>query len=509
MHLHLFTIGLVHVFTLPRIVGMLAGVVFGMLMSTIPGLSAALAISLALPFVFSMDPATGLIVLGSIWGGAIYGASKAAILINTPGNPSAMVTTFDGYPMTKKGQAAEALFGALLASASGGIVSAAVLLLLFGPLSHLALQFGPAQFFWLALFGLTTISSMSQSGMLRGLMGAAVGLLLSIIGLDVLTGTPQYTFGIASLAKGITLIAGVLGFFSFSQMMGLMASRDVYIADYKERPGYLRWVLSRYVRRLGIVLRSALIGTSTGMLPGAGSPIATMVAYNESKRWTKHPETYGTGIIEGVFTSEAAANATVGGSLIPLMSLGIPGDADAAVVAGGLLAFGLVPGPKMIQESGLIAYTFIASLFVANLVMLVTGFFLMRITGRVLMIPRRYIMPTVIALAMLGTYSLNDSMLDVGVMLCCGIIAYFFRRAGIHPGTLALGLILGPIANEGFTQTLLEAQASHSLVNAFLGSPVSLILIGLVVLGILSGTVFKRRVTTTGPERREVEEQAL
>ena len=163
MHLHLFTIGLVHVFTLPRMVGMLAGVVFGMLMSTIPGLSAALAISLALPFVFSMDPATGLIILGSIWGGAIYGASKAAILINTPGNPSAMVTTFDGYPMTKKGHAAEALFGALLASASGGIVSAAVLLLLFGPLSRLALQFGSAQFFWLALFGLTTISSMSQS----------------------------------------------------------------------------------------------------------------------------------------------------------------------------------------------------------------------------------------------------------------------------------------------------------------------------------------------------------
>ncbi len=497
MHLHLFVIGLVGVFTWGRMLGMLVGVIFGMLMSTVPGLSAALAISLALPFVFSMDPATGLIILGSIWGGAIYGASKAAILINTPGNPSAMTTTFDGYPMTKKGKAAEALFGALIASASGGMISAAVLLLLFGPLSHIALKFGSAQFFWLAIFGMTTISSMSSSGLSKGLLGVCTGVLLSFVGLNIMTGSPQYTFGLEPLTKGITLIAGILGFFSFSQMMGLMSSEDAFIAEYKERKGYLLTVFRQYTKKIGIVVRSALIGTGVGMLPGAGSPIATMVAYNESKRWAKPTERYGTGIIEGVFTSEAAANATVGGSLIPLMSLGIPGDADAAVIAGGLLAFGLIPGPKMIQQSGVVAYTFIASLFVANLVMLVTGFFLMRITGRILLIPRRYIMPTVIALAMLGTYSLNDSMLDVGVLLACGIIAYTFRRVGIHPGTLALGLILGPIANEGFTQTLLQARASHSMIGAFLGSWVSIILIVLIIAGVVSGFLIERRPGAT------------
>lgn len=498
MHLHLFLAGLTQVFTVSRILGMCIGVTFGMAMSTIPGLSAALAISLALPIVFSMDAATGLIILGSIWGGAIYGASKAAILINTPGNPSAMTTTFDGYPMTLKGDAAKALFGALIASASGGILSAAALFLLFGPLSLVALQFGSAQFFWLALLGLTTISSMSPGGIVRGLLGAALGILLSLVGMNLFTGLPRFTFGILELEKGVNLIAGILGFFSFSQMLNLMGSRDAYIADYHEKPGYLRDVLRSYLKNIKVVLRSGVIGTAVGMLPGAGSPIATLVAYGESKRWDKKPERYGTGIIEGVFTSEAAANATIGGSLIPLMSLGIPGDADAAVVAGGLLAFGLQPGPKMIENSGLVAYTFIASLFVANLFMLIIGFFMMRITGRLLLIPKRFITPTVIALAMLGTYSLNDSMFDVGIMIACGFLAYVLRRIRIHPGTLALGLILGPIANTGFTQTLLEAQASGSWVNAFFGSPVSLILIVFIILAVTSAYLLNRRKISVG-----------
>lgn len=472
---------------------MCIGVIFGMLMATMPGLSAALAIALALPIVFTMDAATGLAILGSIWGGAIYGASKAAILINTPGNPSAMTTTFDGYPMTLKGEAAKALFGALIASASGGIVSAAVLLLLFGPLSSIALQFGPAQFFWLAVLGLTTISSMTSGGLSRGLVGAFIGLLLSLIGVDLMNGLPRYTFGIMALSKGIDMVAGILGFFSFAQMLNLMGSRDVYIAEYHEPRGYLLVVLRQYLSRIGLVLRSAFIGTAVGMLPGAGSPIATLVAYGESKRWDKHPERYGTGIIEGIFTSEAAANATIGGSMIPLMSLGIPGDADAAVVAGGLLAFGLQPGPKMLQESGLVAYTFIASLFVSNILMLIFGFFLMRITGRILMIPKRYITPTIIALAVLGTYSLNDSMFDVGVMLSCGLIAYVLKRIGIHPGTLALGLILGPIAYEGFTQGLLLSQASGSFATVFIYSPVSLILIGLILLSVTTAYFLNRR----------------
>lgn len=493
MHLGLFLSGLSQVFTVYRILGMCVGVAFGMAMSTIPGLSAALAISLALPIVFSMDAATGLIILGSIWGGAIYGASKAAILINTPGNPSAMTTTFDGYPMTLRGDAAKALFGALIASASGGLISAAVLLLLFGPLSTVALQFGSAQFFWLSLLGLTTISSMTEGGLSRGLLGALLGILLSLIGMNMFTGLARFTFGIYELSKGVNLIAGILGFFSFSQMLNLMGGTNRYIADYEEKRGYLLDVFRSYIRNIKVVLRSGFIGTAVGMLPGAGSPIATLVAYGESKRWDKHPERFGTGVIEGVFTSEAAANATIGGSLIPLMSLGIPGDADAAVVAGGLLAFGLQPGPKMIQNSGLVAYTFIASLFVANLFMLVIGFFMMRITGRLLLIPKRYITPTVIALAMLGTYSLNDSMFDVGIMLACGLLAYVLRKIHIHPGTLALGLILGPIANTGFTQTLLQAQASGSIMGAFFGSPVSIILILLIGVAVGSSYALRRR----------------
>lgn len=492
MHFDLFLKALIGVFTLPRLLGMCAGVTFGMAMSTIPGLSAALAISLALPIVFTMDPATGLMILGAIWGGAIYGASKAAILINTPGNPSAITTTFDGYPMTLKGEASEALFGALIGSTSGGLISAAILLLLFAPLSSIALQFGSAQFFWLAVLGLTTISAMSSGGVWRGLLGAGIGVMLSTIGLDVISGTPRFTFGIFQLQQGMNTVAGILGFFSFAQMLRLLGNRQNYIADYTERPGYLLSVLRQYVAKIVVVIRSALLGTLVGMLPGAGSPIATLVAYGESKRWSKHPERYGTGIIEGVFTSEAAANATVGGSLIPLMSLGIPGDADAAVVAGGLLAFGLQPGPNMIHNSGGVAYTFIASLFVANVLMLLIGFFMMRITGRILLIPKRFITPSVIALAVLGTYSLSGSMFDVGVMLACGLLAFAVRCIDVAPATLALGLILGPIADQGFTQTMLQAQASGSIFSAFLGSPVSLLLIALTILATTSSYFLNR-----------------
>ena len=493
MHFDLFFHGLVAVFTIPRILGICAGVTYGMLMSTMPGLSAALAIALALPLVFNLDPATGLIILGSIWGGAIYGASKAAILINTPGNPSAMTTTFDGYPMTLRGEAANALFGALIASATGGVVSAAILFVLFGPLSTIALSFGPPQFFLLAVLGLTTVSSVTSGGLVRGLLGASIGLLISLVGIDVLTGLPVFTFGIYPLGKGVSLVAAILGFFSFSQMLSLMGKSGRYIAHYEEKKGYMIEVLRHYGRRFGLVMRSALIGTGVGMLPGAGSPIATLVAYGESKRWDKHPERYGTGVLEGILTSEAAANATIGGSMIPLMALGIPGDADAAVVAGGLLAFGLQPGPKMIQDSGLVAYSFIASLFVANLFMLLIGFFLMRVTGRVLMIPRRYITPTIIALAMIGTYSLNDSLFDVGVMIACGVGAYILNKVDIHPGTLALGLILGPIANQGFTQGMLMSQASGSWINVFVLQPVSLGLIGLIVVAVVTGIRLNRR----------------
>ncbi len=500
MDFHSVAAGLAAVFTFGRLLAMALGVTFGMAIATLPGLSAPLGISLALPIVATMDPATGLIVLGAIWGGAIYGGSKAAVLINTPGNPSSLMTTLDGYPMTLQGRAAQALFGALLASTTGGIISTIILLLAFAPLSAIAVQFGPAQFFWLAILGMTAIGSMTSGNVFKGLLGAGIGVLLALIGMDPVTGTPRFTFGTFELTKGINVIAAILGFFSFAQALRLFASRDPFIAHYTEAPGYLADVFRTYAKRIVLVIRSGLIGTAVGLLPGAGGPVAAMVAYNESRRWDKHPERYGTGALEGVMTAEAAVNATVGGSLIPLMSIGIPGDASAAVIMGGLLTFGLQPGPKLLSDHGLISYTFICSLFVANIFMLLIGFFMMRITGRLLLIPKRFITPSIIALSVIGAFSINNSMIDVYVMIGCGLLAFGLEYLDIHPGTLALGLILASTAESGFAQSLLLAQAKGSLALVLFGQPMSWILIGLIVLAVwTSMRMNRRRVAAAAP----------
>lgn len=478
----------------------IAGLTGGIIIGALPGLTATMGIALMVPLTFGMDPASGLIMLGAIYSGAIYGGSNSAILINTPGTPSSVATTFDGHPMCQKGQAYEALLTSLIASVIGGIIGTIFLLFVSGPLAQVALKFGPPEFFWLAIFGLTTIGSMSTGNVAKGLLAGALGLLIGTIGLDPIVGKPRFTFGYYPLIQGIELIPAMIGLFSFSQVMHLLEGNQQYIGDFQRSPGALGRVVAKLWHDCKMnLLRSSLIGTIVGILPGAGGEIASIISYNEARRWDKQPERFGTGVMEGVTASESANNAVIGGSLIPLLTLGIPGSAPAAIIMGGLLAHGLRPGSKLFLETGDIAYTFIVSLIVVNILMLLVGYLLIQGTVRVLNIPAPYIAVAVVVLSVIGSYAIRNSMLDVAVMVIMGILGYLASKVGVDSGPIALGIILSPIIEEGLGQSLILSQARGSLWQVFLLRPISALLIFLTILSILTPVLLaKRRGKDTG-----------
>ncbi|MFZ7102747.1 MAG: tripartite tricarboxylate transporter permease [Peptococcaceae bacterium] len=459
----------------------------GIAIGTLPGLSATMGVALLVPLTFGMEPASGLLMLGAMYCGAIYGGANSAILINTPGTPSAVCTTFDGYPLTKQGRADEALFTALVSSVIGGVVGTIFLLVATQPLALVSLKFGSPEYFWMAIFGLTIISSLSEGNMIKGLLGGVLGLLLATIGIDPVTGHTRFIFGFRPLIEGITLIPAMIGFFSFAQVLTLVDENQKYLADYAPTKGVISKVFSAiFKENKKNLLRSSLVGTFVGILPGAGGNVASFVAYNETKRWSKKPESLGKGAIEGVVASESSNNATVSSSLIPLLSLGIPGSPVAAVLLGGLLIHGLQPGAKLFIETGDVAYTFIIGLIIANLLMLFVGYLGMRLFAQVLNVPSHYIATIVIVLSVIGSYAIRNSLFDIVIMIACGIIGYIALKVGFEPGPLVLGLILGTLAEEGFSLSLLMAKAQGSIMGTFVTRPISALLIFMCIMAIVS-----------------------
>lgn len=495
---------LINIFSPFNLFLLIAGIAGGIIIGALPGLTATMGVALMVPVTFAMNPISGLIMLGGIYQGAIYGGSNSAILINTPGTPSSVATTFDGWPMTQKGKAPEALNTALVGSAFGGIVGAIFLLLLAGPLARFSLMFGAAEFFWLCIFGLSTIAAMSQNNIAKGLVAAALGMLVATIGLDPVGGAPRFTFGNYSLVQGIEVIPAMIGLFSFSQVIRLVGSSNENIASYTQEKGVIFRVL-RYVflKCKANLLRSSLIGTIIGILPGAGGEIASIISYNEGKRWDKNRSQYGKGCMEGVVASETANNAVIGGGLIPMLTLGIPGSAVAAIIMGALLAHGIVPGFKIFETNGELAYTFINSLIIGNLLMIVIGAILVKGIAKVLNIPTPYIGVAIIALAAIGSYAIRNSMLDVVVMLFFGLIGYLGDRIGLDVGTMALGIILGPIVEDNFTKAIALGTADGSVLGGFFGSTISVILIILTLASVFSPYLIGKRLAKKGANQND------
>jgi putative tricarboxylic transport membrane protein len=476
-----------HILTLKVLLMILAGLFGGLVSGALPGLTATMAVALLVPFTFSMDPTEGLIVLGAIYMACIYGGAFSAILVNTPGTPSSIGTTFDGYPMAKKGEGERAILVATYASVYGGIVGVVFLLFLSPPLAKVALRFGPPEYFWMAVFGITIISSLASKNVLKGFLGGAIGLLISTIGIAPIGGDVRFTAGFPQLQGGIELIVALIGFFCIPEVLTMITEREktFHIAETKHEKGILIKTFVEVMKKQGNLLRSSFIGTIVGILPGAGGSVANLVAYNEAVRVSRTPEKFGTGEIDGVIATESSNNAVVGGGIIPLVTLGIPGAPPDAILYGVLLIHGLRPGPELFSMHSDIIFTFIMSLFVATILMLPVGVISGKLLHKtVVRIPIRFLAPVIFFLTIIGSYSIRNNVTDVAIMLALGILGYVLKRLEFHPGPITLGLILGPIGEMGFVQALLMGQMLPNKWLIFFNRPLSWVLIVLSVVSL-------------------------
>jgi putative tricarboxylic transport membrane protein len=461
------------------------GVGAGIIVGALPGLTATMAIALLVPFTFNMNPIHGLLLLGGIYCGAIYGGSFSAILINTPGTPSAIATTFDGHPMAKRGESYKAIVTATMASVLGGVIGVVFLIFLTPPLSRASLKFGPPEFFWLTAFGLTIIATLASKSIIKGLIGGAFGLLISTVGIAPIEGSVRYAFGTISLQNGITLIPALIGFFCLPELLGMVEQKEKHYAalPYRKQKNVVLGIFIKLIKKPFLLLRSAVIGTIVGIIPGAGGNIASMVSYNEAVRASKYPQKFGKGAIDGVAAAEAANNAEVSGSLIPLLTLGIPGAPPAAVLLGALLLQGLRPGMDLFTTHGEITFTFIFSLVIANLMILPLGIALGKLVSKLITnIPVVILVPFIFFLTIIGSFSINNNIFDVYVMIFFGVIGYIGRRAGFGPGPVVLGIILGGICEQGLVQAILMGKAEGSVLRMFFLRPISAILIVLTLV---------------------------
>lgn len=475
------------VLTIEGFLTILIGVSAGLLIGSLPGLTATMALAVLLPFTFSMAPLQGLMALGAVYMGSIYGGAFTAILINTPGTPSSIATTFDGYPMAREGRVFEALAAATIASVIGGLVGVTFLLLLAPPLARWAVVFGPSEMFWVAMLGLTLVASLSGGSLLKGLIAGCIGMLLSTVGVSPVGGETRFTFGFPPLQGGIELIVALIGLFVIPELLSMAGEGRSKISKSgefgKAKVGILQVARHILGKPLNII-RSCLIGQVIAIIPGAGGNVTSLVAYNEAKRFSKDPQSFGKGNIDGVVASESSNNVMVAGSMIPLLTLGIPGAPPDAIILGVLLMHGLRPGLELFTESGVLTNGFILSMGFAAILLLPVGLLGARLIHKVVIkTPYYFMVPAIAMVTILGTFALRNSLLDVGIMITMGIAGYVLRLIGIHAAPIVLGLILGGIAEQGYVQTMLAAVVDPIPWLRLVENPLAKVLAGLVVLG--------------------------
>ena len=475
--------GFVHALTPLNLLAMFLSTALGVTIGCLPGLSAAMGVALLLPVTFGMDPATGLIVLGGIYCGAIFGGSISAILIHTPGTPASAATAIEGYQLTLRGQAARALSVACVASFVGGLLSCISLYFLSPILAELALKFKSPEYFWLSIFGLTVIAGVSSKSLIKGLISGVLGLLISTIGMDPMDGVERFTLGEDSLYNGINTTCALIGLFSMSQVLMLAESRIVQRARAAKLTGSLLLSGKDLKRITPTMIRSWVIGNLIGILPGAGASIACFMGYNEARRFSKHKEEFGHGSIEGVAGSESANNAVTGGSLIPTLTLGIPGESVTAVLMGGLIIHGLQPGPELFTTYAGMTYTFFAGFVLVQFFMLAIGLLGCRGFSQIARLSDAILIPSIFILCVVGAYAIHNNFFEVIVMLVFGIIGYLVRKFGLNPAAIVLGLILGPIGESGLRRSLLLSDGDPSIL---FSTPLCWLMIVLCILGITS-----------------------
>lgn len=461
--------------------------IIGVVIGVLPGLGATTGAALLLPFTLTMEPVNAIAVLATIYVSATFAGSITAILINTPGTAAAAATTFDGYPLAKRGEAGRALGIAVVASTIGGVFSVIVLCFAAPMLARVAYEFRPPEYFALTLFGLSMLATISSGGTVKNLLGGVFGVWLATIGAEPTTGIERFMFGNYELYEGLAFVPVFIGLFAMSEL--LVQSRHVNLA-YETVVMKAVKLPSRedYKRIWKTVARSCGIGTFIGILPAEGATVASMIGYAEARRWSKKKDEFGKGSIEGIAGAEAANNAATGGAMVPTMVLGIPGSGTTAVILVGLMVHGLRPGPYLFTEQVDKVYQIFGAMMLANLMFLAMGLYAAKLFARISLVPLQVLWPVVFALAAIGAYALNSSLLDVWIVLIFGVIGFLARRHGFAVAPIAVGLILGEMVETNLQNSLKMFDGQWWLMFT---QPLALLFFVFAFLGLFSPAIVK------------------
>ncbi|MBA4690551.1 MAG: C4-dicarboxylate ABC transporter permease [Pseudomonas sp.] len=455
------------------------GVVIGVVIGAIPGLTATMAVALALPFTFGMEPVTAILLLVGIYKGGMYGGSITAILIRTPGSPASASTLLDGYPMAQKGEAKKALSMALYASCIADFISNLSLIFLAGYLAKLALSFGPPEYFWLICFSLTIIISVSGDSVMKGLIAAALGVILALVGMDPVYGTERLTFDNYNLMDRINFIPLLIGLFAIPEILEFYLSRAREHIQTAVSGADVTWQELKGSMRS--IIRGSFIGVIIGAIPGTGATAASFISYSEARRNSPNRDNFGKGEIEGVAAAEAGNNAVAGATMIPLLSLGIPGDVITAIILGAFMIHGLTPGPILFQENMNLIYALFCGIMLSSVVLFGTGKLAIRYFSRIADVPKQILFPIVLMFCIYGAYAVNNSTFDIAVMLVFGVVGFIFNRTGFASAPFLIGFILGPMLEDNFRRSLL---ISNNSFDVFVRGPIDWFFIALTVLSL-------------------------
>jgi putative tricarboxylic transport membrane protein len=462
-----------------------AGTVGGLILGATPGLSPTMAVALLIPFTFHLSPTQGLILLGATYTSTVAGGAVSAILLKIPGAPANIATALDGNEMAKRGEGARALHLSFLASGVGGVIGVLLLIFLTPVLAQWALKFGPSHLFWIAILGVTVIGSLDSKSFVKGLLSGCIGLWLSTIGTDDIMGADRFIF-VDALSGGITIIPALIGLFAIPQVLDMFAKGRVSaVIDTVDVPRYkFLDSLKELIRSWRALSIGTIIGSIIGLIPGVGGQIAGLVAYDQARNFSPQKDKFGTGHSEGVIAAESANNAMVGPSLVPLLTLSIPGSPTAAVLLGGLLIHGIFPGSDIFDKHPEVVWTFINSMLLGQILMVIFGIYTAAWAARIAKAPIPILAAGVLVLALFGSYSVGQSMGDVQIMLVLGIGMYILEKFGFSAAPLVLGLILGPIAGDYFNNGSMIAAAQDGPWIYFFTGALNIVLIVMVVASI-------------------------
>lgn len=481
-------------FTLENILWINIGVFVGSVFAAIPGLSVILCVILFLPVTYTMTAIPGMMFLLGIYCAGGYGGSVSAILINTPGTPHAAATMMDGHPLSRQGRTKAALKIALYASTFGGIFSALMLLFLGPQVAKVAAQLGTAEYFMVCVFGLTIIAGVSGKSIIRGLVSACLGLLISCIGTDPMTSYDRFTFGIPRLYLGLDLAVCLIGLFA---LVEILAKAEKKLGELRLDTAKMhddgKITRQEYKRMIRPVLMSSLIGVMVGIIPGTGASEASWFSYNTAKNLSKHPEEFGNGSVEGIAAAESANNAVTGATLIPLLTLGIPGDGTVAIMLSALMINGLNPGLSLFTTDGDIMYAIMLGLILVNLFMFIQGKFLTTLFAKVVSIPQEILTPIIVIFCFAGAYSVNENYFDVAVALVFGALAWVLRKLDLPPVPILLGLVLGRMTETNFRRALLISNGDPSIFLQSIYCKIFLALIIIAVAAIVRGKLKEQK----------------